>query len=82
MFAELRSSMARLYVWRMEQAATAEEKQRMARAADFAFRQTLALCPYATGLIKPYVDFLKQQDRAADAALVENMTRPWVGYQP
>ena len=75
MFSKLRSSIAGLYVWRMNQAATADEKERMAREADFAYRQALALCPYLPEAIKNYADFLKSQNRDADAALVSEMAK-------
>ena len=75
MFSKLRSSIASLYVWRMNQAATADEKERMAREADFAYRQALALCPYLPEAIKNYADFLKSQNRDADAALVSEMAK-------
>ena len=75
MFSKLRSSIAGLYVWRMNQAATADEKERMAREADFACRQALALCPYLPEAIKNYADFLKSQNRDADAALVSEMAK-------
>jgi hypothetical protein len=75
MFSKLRSSIAGLYVWRMNQAATADEKERMAREADFAYRQALALCPYSPEAAKGYTDFLKKQNRDADAALVSEMAK-------
>jgi len=75
MFSKLRGSIAGLYVWRMNQAATADEKERMAREADFAFRQALALCPYSPETIKGYADFLKSQNRDSDAALVNEIAR-------
>jgi beta-lactamase regulating signal transducer with metallopeptidase domain len=68
MFSKFRSSIAGLYAWRAENAAAAGEKERMARAADFAFRQAVALCPYAPeGATERYVIFLKSQHREADA---------------
>ena len=69
-FSKLRSSLGGLYTWRMNHAADAAEKERMAREADFAFRQAWALCPYSPEAIFRYADFLKSQDRAADASLV------------
>jgi len=73
MFSKLRSSIAGLYAWRAEHAASEPEKTRMARAADCAFRQALALCPSSPEAIKRYADFLKSQNRAADARLVTDM---------
>ncbi len=64
-----------LYVWRINHAANDGEKERMANAADFAYRQALALCPHNPDAGKSYVDFLKSRNRNADAALVEAMAR-------
>ena len=47
MFSKWRSSIAGLYAWRAEHTTAVENQQRMADAADFAFRQALALCPYS-----------------------------------
>lgn len=75
MFSQERASIAGLYVWRMEHATTADEKERMAQAADFAFRQALALCPYDSQVVKAYTAFLKSRNRGADAALLAEMAR-------
>jgi preprotein translocase subunit SecD len=49
----------------------------MARAADFAFRQAVALCPVSAGAVseavKNYASFLKNQHRDADARLVQSL---------
>jgi hypothetical protein len=73
MFSKERANIADLYVWRMDHALTANEKERMAREADFAFRQALALCPYNSEAVKGYTDFLNGRNRDADAALVAEM---------
>jgi hypothetical protein len=70
MFSKLRSSLAGLYAWRLKQATDASEKERLAREADFAFRQAWALCPYSPEAVFRYVNFLLAQDRGADALLV------------
>jgi len=70
MFSKLRTSIAGLYAWRLKQATDASEKERMAREADFAFRQAWALCPYSPEAVFRYVNFLLAQDRGADALLV------------
>jgi hypothetical protein len=75
MFSKERASLAGLYVWRMNQAATADEKERMAREADFAFRQALALCPYSPEAVKGYANFLKSQNRDSDAVLVSETAK-------
>ena len=75
MFSKERANIADLYVWRANHAAGNDEKERMARAADFAFRQALALCPYNVEAVKGYTDFLKSRNRDSDAALVEEIAR-------
>jgi hypothetical protein len=70
MFSKLRSSQAGLYAWRVDHATDAEEKQRLAPAADFAFRQAWALCPYSLETVFRYVNFLVEQKRFAAALVV------------
>ena len=70
MFSKLRSSQAGVYAWRLKQAADPAEKERMASAADFAFRQAWTLCPYSPEAVFRYVNLLIEQKRVADALLV------------
>jgi hypothetical protein len=70
MFSKLRSSIAGLHAWRAQHATRAGEKERMNDAADFAFRQAWALCPYSPEAVFRYVNLLLGQNRAADALLV------------
>jgi hypothetical protein len=70
MFSKARSSLAGLYAWRMQKATGAPEKERMAREADFAFRQAWALCPDSTEAVFRYVALLMEQKRVVDAFLV------------
>jgi hypothetical protein len=70
MFSKLRSSIAGIYMWRLDQSAGETEKDRMARAADFAFRQAWALCPYSPEAVFRYVNFLLKQKRISDALVV------------
>jgi beta-lactamase regulating signal transducer with metallopeptidase domain len=74
-FSKERASLAGLYVWRMNHAASTDEKERMAGAADLAFRQALALCPSYSKTSQNYRDFLKSRNRDADAALVSEMMK-------
>jgi hypothetical protein len=69
-FSKLRSSIGGLYAWRAQHAADAAEKKRMNDAADFAFRQAWALCPYSLETVFRYVNLLTSQNRRADALLV------------
>ena len=77
MFSKLRNSVAGLYAWRAENAATVGDKERLTRAADFAFRQAVALCPVSPAAVpdavKNYAAFLKSQHRDADAELVKSL---------
>jgi hypothetical protein len=70
MFAKLRSSIGGLYAWRAQRAVGAPEKKRMNDAADFAFRQAFALCPYSQETVFRYVNLLLSEGRAADALLI------------
>jgi hypothetical protein len=67
---KLRSSIAGMYAWRMDHAADESAKARMAREADFAFRQAFAICPYSPEAVYRYVNFLVGQHRISDALLV------------
>ena len=69
-FSKLRSSIAGIYAWRLKQAVDASEKERMAREADFAYRQAWALCPDSPEAICRYVNLLIEQKRLADALIV------------
>jgi hypothetical protein len=69
-FSKLRSSIGGLYAWRARHTADSGEKKRMNDAADFAFRQAWALCPYSPETVVRYVDLLMSQNRRADALLV------------
>jgi hypothetical protein len=69
-FSKLRSAIGGLYAWRARQTADAAEKKRMNDAADFAFRQAWALCPYSDETVLRFVNCLISQNRRADALLV------------
>jgi hypothetical protein len=70
MFSKLRSSIGGLYAWRAQHATDAAEKRRMDDAADFAFRQAWALCPYSPEAVFRYVNLLLSENRLSDAILV------------
>jgi RNA polymerase sigma factor (sigma-70 family) len=70
MFSMLRSSIAGIYMWRLDHAASEAEKERMTRATDFAFRQAWALCPTSPEAVFRYTNFLLKQNRNSDARLV------------
>jgi hypothetical protein len=70
MLSEERSSIAGLYAWRAQHASDATEEERMTAAADFAFRQAWALCPYSPEAVFRYVNFLLYQKQMDDALRV------------
>ena len=73
LFSKLRSSIAAVYAWRAKNSTHDAEKARMVQAADFAFRQAIALCPYSPEAVFRYVTFLVDQNRKASAlAIVES----------
>jgi hypothetical protein len=73
-FAECRLNLARIYMWRANNGLDLEERRRMAREADFAFGQSLALCPpeYTAG---DYGLFLYTQNRTNDLQLLAQRIR-------
>lgn len=70
MFSRLRTAQAGVYAWHADHASSEAEAGRAARAADFAFRQAFALCPWAHETVFRYQDFLRKQSRNEDAAAV------------
>jgi hypothetical protein len=70
MFSKERSSIAGLYAWRAQHGSNSGEQLRMAAAADFAFRQSWALCPDSPETVFSYIAFLMSEKRSAQAAIV------------
>lgn len=70
MFSKERSSIGGLYDWRAGHASSDAEKQRMNKEADFAYRQSWALCPYSPEVVFRYVNLLMGEHRNSDALLV------------
>jgi hypothetical protein len=79
MFSKERSSIAGLYAWRAQNTTDAGEKERMNDAADFAFRQSWALCPYSPEAVFRYAQFLMAQQRISDALLVAETAAKFPG---
>ncbi len=76
-YSHWRSSIAGIYAWRLSPQCPPEyrtkddaQRKQLTDAADFAFRQAFALCPYSPGSAFPYVNFLVQLGRFDDALLV------------
>ncbi len=80
MFSKWRSSIAGVYAWRLgfgvaelppEYAPKSDaEKQKLMQAADFAFKQAFAMCPFSPEAVFSYVNFLTVEGRKSDALLV------------
>jgi tetratricopeptide (TPR) repeat protein len=76
-FSKLRSSIGGVYAWRLSGQSPTEyrpknatEFQRIAKEADFTFRQAFAFCPYSPEAVFRYVNHLLQFSRLDDALLV------------
>jgi hypothetical protein len=69
-FSKLRSAIAGLYAWRLEHSKDADERNGMYQAADLAFRQSIAICPYSPEALYGYTALLSKRQRADDAMLV------------
>jgi tetratricopeptide (TPR) repeat protein len=69
-FSKLRSSIGGIYAWRVSNAKTPVEQQRMLREAEFAFRQSFAFCPYSPEAVYRYVNLLAGVGRFQDALLI------------
>jgi hypothetical protein len=67
LYGHLRLAQAHVYEWWMDHAATPEEKERMMRELDFAYRQIIALAPYDVETVRRYVNLLRDQKRLDDA---------------
>jgi tetratricopeptide (TPR) repeat protein len=71
-FSKLRSSIAGIYAWRVSNAGSPVERERMFTEADFAFRQAIALCPRSPEALFRYTSLLASQGRIEAAVpLVE-----------
>ena len=81
MFSKWRATIGDLYAWRLGLMPAVPtppeylpknpaERDRMAREADFAYRQAYAICPYSPEAVYLYVNFLVGQKRTPDALLI------------
>ncbi len=69
-FSKLRGAIAGVYLWRADHAKDDDETVRMRRAADFAWRQAIALCPTLPEAVFRYSRFLQDLKRHDEAILV------------
>ena len=70
MFSKERDNIAKLYAWHAKHSHNETERERMNRQADFAFRQSWALCPNSPDAVFEYVQFLMDENGSSDALLV------------
>jgi beta-lactamase regulating signal transducer with metallopeptidase domain len=73
-FSKWRAGIAGIYVWRAAHAGSAAERQRMARAAEFACRQAYLLSPSSSEATFRYVNFLVEQHRYAEAQRIAQVS--------
>ncbi|HEY5914980.1 MAG TPA: M56 family metallopeptidase [Verrucomicrobiae bacterium] len=73
-FSKVRCSIGGIYQWRSSETKAPEEKQRMVKEADFAFRQAYALCPTSPEALFRYVNLLLTSNRLGDAILLAETT--------
>ena len=74
-YSKLRSAQAGVYLWRARNSKSPEEKQRMEKAADLAFRQAFALCPSSAEALFRYVSVLVDQKRFQDSRRLTEVTQ-------
>jgi DNA-directed RNA polymerase subunit RPC12/RpoP len=74
-YSKLRCSIGGIYVSRVQTSKDPGERQRMQRAADFAFRQAFALAPDNPEAVFRYVALLRSQGRLDNALLVARTAR-------
>jgi len=67
-FSKLRSAIGGLYVWRADHV-EGDEKQRLLKAGELAFRQAFVLCPYSDETVFRYTKLLVDLKRPDDALL-------------
>lgn len=81
-FSKLRSSIAGVYNWRISNAKSQAEQQRMLREAEFSFKQAYAFCPYSPEAVFRYINLLIQIGRVDDARRIAHTSRKLDPYNP
>jgi hypothetical protein len=69
-FSKLRSSIGGLYAWHFENDKNIDDKERMKKATNIAYRQAFILCPYSPEGVYRYAQFLMSVQRFDDAVLI------------
>jgi hypothetical protein len=70
MYSKLRSSIAGLYAWRIDNASGEEERQRAKKEAEFAFKQAYAFCPISPEALYRFVNLLLRDGRINEARML------------
>jgi hypothetical protein len=81
-FSKLRSSIAGVYNWRIANAKSHTDQQRMLREAEFAFKQAYAFCPYSPEAVFRYINLLISIGRIEDARLIARTSQKLDPYNP
>jgi tetratricopeptide (TPR) repeat protein len=81
-FSKLRSSIAGVYNWRIANAKSHQDQQRMVREAEFAFKQAYAFCPYSPEAVFRYINLLISMGRIDDARLIGRTSQKLDPYNP
>ena len=74
-FSKLRNSIAGLYYWRYLDSKNPEERTRLAKESEFAFKQAFAFCPYSPETTTRYIQLLAVLNRVDDALRVAQTLR-------
>src|SRR5206468_2655649 len=75
MFSKFRSSIAGVYNWRLNNSKSPQERERMKKEADFAFRQAFAICPTSPEVLFRYVNLLLSEKRIDEALWIGEAAR-------
>ena len=73
-FSKLRSAIAGLYTWRINNSRTVPEQQRIIKEAEFALKQAYAFCPYSPEALVKYASFLASFGRTKEAFLIAELS--------
>ncbi len=69
-FSKLRGAIGGVYAWRLRASKSTQERERLLKEADFAFKQAWAYCPYSPEAVYRYVQMLAENGRIEDAVVV------------
>jgi hypothetical protein len=81
-FGKARADVADVYAWRAKASDTREGREDMAKRADEAFRQAIALCPYRPEILSSYRQFLKSLNREDEGRELIRIARKFKALFP